>query len=123
MLLFFHTSTTVKTVLISVIAIAALLGIMLRPFKLNEATFALLGVGLILVLGLVSPASAFSTLFRDWNTFLFFLGMMSLSALAEVAGLFDWLAIQAARLSGSSSRRLFLNTFLLGTLIFNGPLE
>jgi arsenical pump membrane protein len=43
--------------------------------------------------------------------------MMSLSALAEVAGLFDWLAGQAARLSGGSSRRLFLNTFLLGSLI------
>ncbi len=117
MLFFFHISTTVKTVLISVIAIAALLGIMFRPFKLNEATFALLGAVLLLVLGLISPAHAFSTLFQDWNTFLFFLGMMSLSALAEVAGLFDWLAIQAARLSGSSSRRLFLNTFLLGTLI------
>lgn len=117
MLLFFHVPMLVKIVLISVIAIAALLGIMLRPFKLNEATFALIGAGLLLVLGLISPASAFSTLFRDWNAFLFFLGMMSLSALAEVAGLFDWLAIQAARLSGNSSRRLFLNTFLLGTLI------
>jgi arsenical pump membrane protein len=43
--------------------------------------------------------------------------MMSLSALAEAAGLFDWLAVQTARLSGNSSRRLFLNTFLLGCLI------
>ncbi len=117
MLLFFHVPTTVKVILISFIAIAALLGIMLRPFKLNEATFALIGAGLLLLLGLISPVSAFTTLFHDWNTFLFFLGMMSLSALAEVAGLFDWLAIQAARLSGSSSRRLFLNTFLLGMLI------
>ena len=117
MLSFFHPSTIVKTVLILVIAIAALLGIMLRPFKLNEATFALIGAGLLLVLGLVSAGSAYSTLIRDWNTFFFFLGMMSLSALAEIAGLFDWLAIQAARLAKSSSRRLFLNTFLLGTLI------
>ncbi len=117
MLLLFHLSTSVKAILISIIAIATLLGIMIRPFKLNEATFALIGAGLLLVLGLVSPASAYSTLIRDWNTFFFFLGMMSLSALAEVAGLFDWLAIQAARLSKRSSRRLFLNTFLLGTLI------
>ncbi|GAC1426239.1 MAG: arsenic transporter [Ktedonobacteraceae bacterium] len=117
MLLFFHVPTLVKIVLISIIAFLALLGIMIRPFKLNEAICALIGAGLLLVLGLVSPASAFITLFRDWNTFLFFLGMMSLSALAEVAGLFDWLAVQAARLSGSSSRRLFLYTFLLGTLI------
>lgn len=117
MFLFFHVSNIVKVVLIIVIAIATLLGIMLRPFKLNEATSALSGAGLLLILGLISPANAFTTLFQDWNTFLFFLGMMSLSALAEVAGLFDWLAIQAARLSGNSSYRLYLNTFLLGTLI------
>ena len=43
--------------------------------------------------------------------------MMALSALAEAAGLFDWLAVQAASLSGGSSRRLLFNTFLLGSLI------
>jgi arsenical pump membrane protein len=43
--------------------------------------------------------------------------MMALSALAEAAGLFDWLAVQAARLAGQSAARLFLNVFLLGTLI------
>ncbi|GAC1358075.1 MAG: arsenic transporter [Ktedonobacteraceae bacterium] len=117
MLLFFHVPTLTKVVLISIIAIFTLLGIMIRPFKLNEATCALVGAGLLLILGLVTPTNALTTLFQDWNTFLFFLGMMSLSALAEVAGLFDWLAIQAARLSGNSSRRLFLNTFFLGTLI------
>jgi arsenical pump membrane protein len=42
---------------------------------------------------------------------------MSLSALAEVAGFFDWLAVLSARLAGNSARRLFLNTFLLGSLI------
>src|SRR6266480_1013863 len=34
-----------------------------------------------------------------------------------MAGFFDWLATQAARLAGNSSRRLFLNFFLLGSLI------
>ena len=43
--------------------------------------------------------------------------MMGLSALAEAAGLFDWLAVQAARLAGKSAARLFLNVFLLGSLI------
>ena len=42
---------------------------------------------------------------------------MGLSALAEAAGLFDWLATQAARLSKNSAKRLFFNTFLLGSLI------
>ena len=75
------------------------------------------GAAILLLLGLINPADAFFTLMRDWNTFLFFLGMMGLSALAEAAGLFDWLAVQAARLAGKSAARLFLNVFLLGSLI------
>ena len=90
---------------------------MTRPFRWNEAAIAMAGAGLLLILGLVSPGDAFSTLYRDWNTFLFFLGMMGLSALAESAGLFDWLAVQAARFARESAWRLFLNVFLLGSLI------
>jgi len=37
--------------------------------------------------------------------FFFFLGMMCLSALAETAGLFDWLAIQAAAGLAAFARR------------------
>lgn len=117
MLLLFHLSALVSTLLISLIALFTLLGIMLRPWRLNEAVTALAGAALLLILGLITPLNALLTLLRDWNTFLFFLGMMSISALAEKAGFFDWLAMQAARLAGSSARRLFLNTFLLGSLI------
>jgi arsenical pump membrane protein len=94
-----------------------LIGIMIRPFRWNEAVIAMAGAGLLLLLGLISPIDAFFTLYRDWNTFLFFLGMMGLSALAEAAGLFDWLAVQAARFARNSARLLFLNVFLLGSLI------
>ena len=106
-----------KTIIASFVGVLTLIGIMTRPFRWNEATIAMGGASLLLLLGLISPADAFFTLCRDWNTFLFFLGMMSLSALAEAAGLFDWLAVQAARLAQQSARRLFLNIFLLGTLI------
>lgn len=117
MFLFLQIPAFTKTVLISLIVLLTLLGIMIRPYKISEAIIALAGAGLLLVLGLLSPVVAIATLLRDWNTFFFFLGMMSLSILAEAAGLFDWLAVQAARLSGNSSRRLFFNTFLLGSLI------
>jgi len=117
MFLFFPIPALTRTVLISLIALLTLLGIMLRPWKVSEAIIALTGAGALLLLGLLSPVEALTTLLRDWNTFFFFLGMMSLSALAEASGLFDWLAVQAARLSGNSSRRLFFNTFLLGSLI------
>ncbi|HZR42757.1 MAG TPA: SLC13 family permease, partial [Ktedonobacteraceae bacterium] len=117
MLLLFHLPALTRTLLISVIALLTLIGIMTRPFKWNEAMFALAGAGLLLITGLIVPANAIATLLGEWNTFLFFLGMMGLSALAEAAGFFDWLAALAARLAGGSSRRLFLNVFLLGSLI------
>ncbi len=117
MFLFFSVPEIWKTGLTCLIGLATLIGIMTRPFRWNEAIIAMVGAAILLLLGLITPADAFLTLIRDWNTFLFFLGMMSLSALAEAAGLFDWLAVQAARLAGRSAARLFLNVFLLGTLI------
>lgn len=106
-----------RTVFTSLVGILTLIGIMTRPFRLNEAIIAMGGATVLLLLGLIEPADAFLTLVRDWNTFLFFLGMMALSALAETAGLFDWLAMQAARHAGGSALRLFFNVFLLGSLI------
>jgi len=117
MFLFLPVPEIWKTALTSLIGLATLIGIMTRPFRWNEAIIAMVGAAVLLLLGLITPGDAFLTLFRDWNTFLFFLGMMGLSALAEAAGLFDWLAVQAARLAGQSAARLFLNVFLLGTLI------
>jgi arsenical pump membrane protein len=115
--LFFPISELTKTVLTASIGILTIVGIMTRPFRWNEATIAIGGAVILLVLGLIAPTDALFTLVRDWNTFLFFLGMMGLSALAEDAGLFDWLAVQAARLAGKSAARLFVNVFLLGSLI------
>ena len=117
MFLFFHLPALTRTLLVSLIAIVTLAGIMIRPFKLDEARIALAGAGLLLLLGLINPLDAAIVLLKDWNVFFFFLGMMALSSLAEAAGLFDWLAVQAARLSSGSSRRLLFNTFLLGSLI------
>ena len=117
MFLLFHVPILTRTLLTSFIAILTLIGIMVRPFKWNEAMIAMVGAGLLLIIGLINPLDAATVLLNDWNIFLFFLGMMALSALAEAAGLFDWLAAQAARLAGGSSRRLLLNTFLLGSVI------
>jgi arsenical pump membrane protein len=117
MFLFFPIPVVTRALLISLITIFTLVGIMVRPWKTNEALIALAGAGLLLLLGLITPAQTFFTLAQDWNTFFFFLGMMSLSALAETAGFFDWLAAWVARRSGGSRRRLFLNTFLLGSVI------
>ena len=92
MLFFLSVPAIWKTGLTCLVGLATLIGIMTRPFRWNEAIIAMVGGAVLLLLGLITPADAFLTLIRDWNTFLFFLGMMGLSALAEAAGLFDWLA-------------------------------
>lgn len=112
-----HLPVLAQTLLISGIAVLTLVGIMLRPFQWNEAVIALAGAALLLILGLIAPLTALFTLLQQWNTFFFFLGMMSLSAFAEEAGLFDWLATQAARLARRKAALLYLNIFLLGSLI------
>ena len=117
MFLFFPLSEFWRTLLASTVGLLTLAGIMTRPFRWSEARIAMIGAGTLLFLGLIRPVDAARTLLRDWNTFLFFLGMMGLSALAETAGLFDWLAAQAARFARQSAARLFLNVFFLGTLI------
>ncbi len=91
--------------------------IMLRPRKVTEWMAAALGGFLMLVAGKVSLPEAARTLLASWNVFGFFLGLMSISALADAAGFFEWAAFTAARRSGGSARRLFINVFLVGTVI------
>ncbi len=107
----------VTTAIAGVIFVATLALIMLRPKQLNEALAALGGGLAMIVAGIVSPLQALQALLGNWNIFLFFLGMLTLSALAERAGFFDWLAVRAALLAHGSTRRLYLNVFLLGALI------
>ena len=55
MFLFFHLPALTRTLLVSLIALVTLAGIMIRPFKLDEARIALAGAGLLLLLGLINP--------------------------------------------------------------------
>src|SRR5260370_11956485 len=121
MFLLFHIPVLAKTLLTSLIALLTLIGIMIRPFKWDEARIALAGALLLLILGLINPLDALTVLLSDWNIFFFFLGMMSLSALAEAAGLFDWLAARPANLPGARPPRFLLNTFILSTLLSLSP--
>lgn len=110
-------ATTVKLLLTLLIFVATLVGILVRPWRLNEGTAALLGGLLVLLTGLVTLPDAAGTLLADWNVFFFFLGMMALSALAEQAGFFDWASVRVARLVGGNQRRLLVGVMLLGAAI------
>ena len=58
-----------------------------------------------------------AVLTRNASVFAFFLGMMTLTTLAEQAKVFDRMAAVATRLAGDSPRRLFVNVFIIGTVI------
>src|SRR5579859_3375505 len=99
-----------------IIFVATLLAILTRPRGIAEGAAAAAGAVLMVVAGVVSLSGAVRVLAANWDVFLFFLGMLTVTALAEQAGLFSWLATQAARLAGGSERRLLLNVFVLGVL-------
>jgi len=99
------------------IAAAATAGVILRPFAWPEWVWAVVGAGLLVALGLLSPADAAAGAVRGADVYLFLTGMMLLAELARQEGLFDWLAARAAKLARGSGTRLFTLVFIVGTAV------
>jgi arsenical pump membrane protein len=101
----------------SLIFVATLATIMIRPYRIPEALAASVGAAAMLVGGFVQPGEAARVLAGELNVYGFFLGLMAISALADQAGIFEALANRAGRWAGGSARRLLLGVFLIGALI------
>ena len=99
------------------IAVVAISGVIVRPFSWPEWVWAAGGAGLLVLLGMLSPADAWSGIARGADVYLFLTGMMLLSELARQGGLFDWLAARAASLANGSASRLFTLIFAVGTIV------
>ena len=99
------------------IFILTLTAIMTRPFRMSEALSAAIGAILMLVFRFLSPIEAVRLLLGEWNIFGFFLGLMTIAAIADQAGIFEVLANQTARLAGGSASKLFFGVFMVGTLL------
>jgi arsenical pump membrane protein len=104
-------------ILIWTIAILSTAGIIVRPFKLPEATWAVTGAVLLVALRLLMPSEAFAGIRKGTDVYLFLTGMMLLSESAREEKLFDWLALQATSLARGSSQRLFLLIYLVGVVV------
>jgi arsenical pump membrane protein len=100
-------------------AIAALStgGVILQPFKLPEAIWAVAGAALLLALQLITPEEALSGAVKGIDVYLFLTGMMLLAEIAREEGLFDWLAAVATSKAKGSPGRLFLLTYGVGALV------
>jgi arsenical pump membrane protein len=105
------------TAAIFTIAVLATAGVILRPFNLHEAIWALAGALLLLTLRLISPPQALAGAAKGTDVYLFLFGMMLLAEIAREEGLFDWLAAVATSHARGSARRLFLLTYGVGTVV------
>jgi arsenical pump membrane protein len=108
---------TPRLLLGSLILLATLVVIMLRPYRIPEAAAAVAGALAMLLFGFVGLGEAVDVLAHEWNVYGFFLGLMAISSLADRAGIFDVLADLAGRAGRGEARRLYLAVFGVGILI------
>ena len=91
--------------------------ILVRPYRISEALAAAVGAVLMLVAGILPFTQALQVLKGEWNIYGFFLGLMTISAVADQAGIFNALAAQTGHWAGGSARRLYLGIFVIGAVI------
>lgn len=99
--------------------------IMVRPWKFNEATGALLGALLMLVFlqpHHVLEALGFATAggtpqVTTWNVIVILIELMVISTFLDDYGFFEWCAVKAMQMAGGDSRRLFTYTYAVTCLI------
>jgi arsenical pump membrane protein len=99
------------------IAALAAGGVILRPWRLPEATWAVLGAAALVGFGLLPWTDALLGVRRGLDVYLFLTGMMLLAELARQEGLFDWLAALAVAYARGSPQRLFVLVYAVGTIV------
>jgi arsenical pump membrane protein len=95
----------------------ATLGVIVRPFRIPEYVWAVIGAGGLVAAGLLPWRDALAAAGKGTDVYLFLVGMMLLSEVARQEGLFDWLATLAVRYAKGSAKRLFLIVYGVGTLV------
>lgn len=99
------------------IIIPAIAGVIIRPFGLSEAIWAMAGAIALVVFGVLPPGDALVGMQRGVDVYLFLIGMMLIAELARREGLFDYLAAYAVDHARGSPQRLFLLVYAVGTLV------
>src|SRR5579883_3395928 len=99
------------------IAALAILGIIMRPWGLPEAVWAVSGAAILVLGSLLSPNEAWRAVAKGTDVYLFLAGMMLLSELARAEGLFDWVAALAVRWARGSPSRLFTLVYVVGIIV------
>jgi arsenical pump membrane protein len=87
------------------------------PWMLPEAIWAVSGAVMLVVLGLLPWSDALKAVTKGMDVYLFLSGMMLLAELARKEGLFDFLAGRTARLADGSPTKLFALVYGVGTVV------
>ncbi|MEO6951187.1 MAG: SLC13 family permease, partial [Polyangia bacterium] len=103
--------------LLLAIIVVSLALMLARPLDVPEGYWVAGGALLLVALGLVPWRSAVHAVGDGVDVYLFLVGMMLLSELARVHGLFDWLASWAMAHARGSSTRLFALLYAVGVLV------
>ncbi|GGG98263.1 arsenic transporter [Pedobacter zeae] len=106
-----------NNILIWIISFLAIAGVIIRPFKVTEAVYAVIGAILLILFQLITPSEAFSGVMKGLDVYLFLTGMMLLAETAREEKLFDWLAAHATLRARGSSGKLFLLIYLVGVVV------
>ena len=92
-------------------------GVIVRPFRLPEAVWAVGGAAALVCLGLLPVGLAWLGVGKGLDVYLFLTGMMLLAEVARATGLFDWLASVAAAHARGSATRLFRLIYVVGIVV------
>ncbi|MGB6845535.1 MAG: SLC13 family permease [Candidatus Acidiferrales bacterium] len=85
-----------------------------RGSRLDRTAAAFCGAVAMVLAGVMTLPAAYGAI--DWNTIIFLLGMMILVAHFQVSGLFDWIALNAARVARTRFQLLLLFVITSGIL-------
>lgn len=97
--------------------LAAVAGIVVRPFRLPEAVWAVAGAVLLLAGGLLPWRAGLDAITAGLDVYLFLIGMMLIAEVARHEGVFDWLAGHAVNRAAGSPRRLFALVYAIGVVV------
>jgi arsenical pump membrane protein len=92
-------------------------GVLVRPFRVAEAWWAVLGALLLLLTGQVGMAELARAVGQGTDVYLFLIGMMLIAEMARITGLFDWIAAHAVGWARGSARRLFCIVYAVGIVV------
>lgn len=99
------------------ISLLSFVCVIIRPFKINEAVWAIAGALLMLFTGLISTSESLIAVDKGVDVYLFLTGMMLLAETAREEKLFDWLAANATKFAKGSASKLFVLIYIVAIFI------